>query len=143
MALKVKAQEKLQKIGTHAGKYRYIMMPELYTSLSQGATEGHSVALPGLGTMRFGLRAKSVEKVDEVKAGLITSRRIIFTPAVELKDELAGTAIQITCYDRDGKEVKRVTSTDSGDIEDNENTQPSTGGGQIPPQGGDDPGEGD
>ena len=176
MALKVKAQEKLQKIGTYAGKYRYIMMPELYTSLSQDkvikeaalrsgvskgimqacwdaagevikawATEGHSVALPGLGTMRFGLRAKSVEKVDEVKAGLITSRRIIFTPAVELKDELAGTAIQITCYDRDGKEVKRVTSTDSGDIEDNENTQPSNGGGQG--GGGykssDDPGEGD
>jgi hypothetical protein len=103
------------------------------------ATEGHSVALPGLGTMRFGLRAKSVEKVDEVKAGLITSRRIIFTPAVELKDELASTAIQITCYDRDGKEVKRVTSTDSGDIEDNENTQPSTGGGTDHGN----PGEGD
>ena len=34
MTLKVKAQEKLQKIGTYAGKYRYIMMPELYTSLS-------------------------------------------------------------------------------------------------------------
>jgi predicted histone-like DNA-binding protein len=176
MALKVKAQEKLQKIGTHAGTYRYIMMPELYTSLSQEkvikeaamrsgvskgimqacwdaagevikawATEGHSVALPGLGTMRFGLRAKSVEKVDEVKAGLITSRRIIFTPAVELKDELAGTAIQITCYDRDGKEVKRVTSTDSGDIEeDNGNSyvvdQPSNGGA---PTGGVVPGEGD
>ena len=30
------------------------------------ATEGHSVALPGLGTMRFGIRAKSVAKVDEV-----------------------------------------------------------------------------
>ena len=120
------------------------------------ATEGHSVALPGLGTMRFGLRAKSVEKVDEVKAGLITSRRIIFTPAVELKDELAGTAIQITCYDRDGKEVKRVTSTDSGDIEDPENTSggenqnqggntggnggSNTGGNQG---GGDYPGEGD
>jgi hypothetical protein len=28
------------------------------------ATEGHSVALPGLGTMRFGLRAKSVEKAE-------------------------------------------------------------------------------
>ena len=94
--------------------------------------------------MRFGLRAKSVEKVDEVKAGLITSRRTIFTPAVELKDELAGTAIQITCYDRDGKEVKRVTSTDSGDIEDNENTQPSTGGnGGGTSLGDDDPGEGD
>ena len=143
MALKVKAQEKLQKIGTYAGKYRYIMMPELYTS-----TEGHSVALPGLGTMRFGLRAKSVEKVDEVKAGLITSRRIIFTPAVELKDELAGTAIQITCYDRDGKEVKRVTST-SGEVEDPENDQPTNGGGNGNGGGGntqpsgDVPGEGD
>ena len=53
---------------------------------------------------------------------------------------MAGTAIQITCYDRDGKEVKRVTSTDSGDIEDNENTPPSNGGGN---QGGGNPGEGD
>ena len=85
------------------------------------ATEGHSVALPGLGTMRFGLRAKSVEKVDEVKAGLITSRRIIFTPTSELKEELAKTAVQITCYDRTGKEVKRVTST-SGVVEDPEDT---------------------
>ena len=152
MALKVKAQEKLQKIGTHAGKYRYVMMPELYTSLSQDkvikeaalrsgvskgimqacwdaagevikawATEGHSVALPGLGTMRFGLRAKSVASAEEVKTGLISTRRIIFTPTVDLKDELANTAIQITCYDRTGKEVKRVTSTDPGTVEDPEN----------------------
>ena len=152
MALKVKAQEKLQKIGTYAGKYRYVMMPEIYTSLSQEkvikeaalrsgvskgimqacwdaagevikawATEGHSVALPGLGTMRFGLRAKSVASAEEVKAGLISTRRIIFTPTVDLKDELASTAIQITCYDRTGKEVKRVTSTDPGTVEDPEN----------------------
>ena len=86
------------------------------------ATEGHSVALPGLGSMRFGLRAKSVEKVEDVKSSLITARRIIFTPAVDLKDELAGTVVQITCYDRTGKEVKRVTSTDDGTIEDPENT---------------------
>ena len=159
MALKVKAQEKMQKIGTYAGKYRYVMMPELYTALTQDkvikeaalrsgvskgvmqacwdaagevikawATEGHSVALPGLGTMRFGLRAKSVEKVEEVKAGLISSRRIIFTPDVDLKEELSKTAVQITCYDRDGKEVKRVTSTDEGNVEDPENDQPQNGG---------------
>ena len=85
------------------------------------ATEGHSVALPGLGTMRFGLRAKAVEDVNDVKAGLITARRIIFTPAVDLKEELANTAVQITCYDRNGNEVKRVTSTDDGNVEDNEN----------------------
>ena len=85
------------------------------------ATEGHSVALPGLGTMRFGLRAKSVANVNDVKAGLISSRRIIFTPTSELKEELAKTAVQITCYDRDGKEIKRVTSTDDGNVEDPEN----------------------
>ena len=159
MALKVKAKEQYQNIGKYAGKYRYVMMPELYTALTQDkvikeaalrsgvsrgvmqacwdaagevikawATEGHSVALPGLGTMRFGLRAKSVEKVDEVKAGLISSRRIIFTPDVDLKEELAKTAVQITCFDRTGKEVKRVTSTDDGTVEDNETTQPADTG---------------
>ena len=86
------------------------------------ATEGHSVALPGLGTMRFGLRSKSVENVNDVKSSLITSRRIIFTPDVDLKDELKNTAVQITCYDRDGKEVKRVTSTDDAEVEDPEDT---------------------
>jgi len=84
------------------------------------ATEGHSVALPGLGTMRFGLRSKSVEDVNKVKTGLITSRRIIFTPDTELKDELKNTSVVITCYDRDGKEVKRVTSTDDAEVEDPE-----------------------
>ena len=152
MALKVKAVERLLKFDKEAaGKYRYVMKPEMYSTLGQSkvikeaalrsgvsqgvmkacwdaagevikawATEGHSVALPGLGNMRFGLRSKSVEKVEDVKTSLITSRRIIFTPSVDLKDELANTAIQITCYDRNGNEVKRVTST-SGEVEDPEN----------------------
>ena len=151
MALKVKAVERLLKFDKEsAGKYRYVMKPEMYSTLTQAkvikeaalrsgvsqgvmkacwdaagevikawATEGHSVALPGLGTMRFGLRSKAVENVNEVKSGLIMSRRIIFTPSVDLKDELANTAIQISCIDRNGKEVKRVTST-SGDVEDPE-----------------------
>ena len=89
-------------------------------------TEGHSVALPGLGTMRFGLRSKSVEDVNKVKTSLITSRRIIFTPDVDLKDELKNTAIVITCYDRNGEEVKRVTSTDDAEVEDPENENGST-----------------
>ena len=173
MALKVKAKEQFQNVGKYAETYRYVMMPELYTALSQDkvikeaalrsgvskgvmqacwdaagevikawATEGHSVALPGLGTMRFGLRAKSVANVNDVKAGLISSRRIIFTPNTELKDELAKTAVQITCYDRDGKEVKRVTSADDGTVEDNEqapgsDTGSNTGGNT---QGGDNTG---
>ena len=155
MALKVKAVERLLKFSNKEndpGVYRYVLKPDLYTSLSQAkvikeaalrsgvsrgvmqacwdaagevikawATEGHSVALPGLGTMRFGLRSKAVEKVEDVKTGLIETRRIIFTPDVDLKDELKNTAIQITCIDRNGKEVKRVTSSDAGNIEDPEN----------------------
>ncbi len=158
MALKVKAIEKLQKIGNYAGTYRYVMSPELYSTLDQTkvikeaalrsgvskgvmqacwdaagevikawATEGHSVALPGLGNMRFGLRAKSVANVNEVKTDLISSRRIIFTPATDLKDELANTAIQITCYDREGNEVKRVTS-EGGEVEDPESESGSGSG---------------
>jgi len=94
------------------------------------ATEGHSVALPGLGTMRFGLRAKSVVKVEDVKTGLIKTRRIIFTPSQDLKDELADTAIQITCYDRNGDIVKRVTSADAGEVEDTENEENEQNGEQ-------------
>ena len=114
------------------------------------ATEGHSVALPGLGSMRFGLSAKSVADVNDVKSSLIKTRRIVFTPAVELKQELKETSVVITCYDRTGKEVKRVTSDDDGTVEEpdnttetgendgttnggnenqNENPDPSTGGG--------------
>jgi len=129
--------------------YRYVMVPDLYSTLdsekvikeaairsgvSEGvmqacwkgagevikawATEGHSVALPGLGNMRFGLSAKAVADVNDVKTSLIRTRRIIFTPTVALKDELANTAIQITCYDRNGEVVKRVTSADPGTVED-------------------------
>ena len=160
MALKVKAKEKLQKVGKYADTYRFVLSPDLYIALatdkviqeaalrsgiSKGvmqacwdaagevikawATEGHSVALPGLGTMRFGLRAKSVATVDEVKSKLITSRRIIFTPATDLKQELSNTAIQITCYDRDGNVLKRVTSTDEGTVEDPEGNENGTADG--------------
>ena len=34
MALKVKAQERLQKIGKYAGSYRYVLLPELYIALT-------------------------------------------------------------------------------------------------------------
>ena len=91
------------------------------------ATEGHSVSVPGLGTMRFGIRSTSVENVNDVATALITSRRVIFTPNTEIKDELANTRINITCYDRYGNVVKRVTSDDDANVED-ENGGADTGG---------------
>jgi predicted histone-like DNA-binding protein len=85
------------------------------------ATEGHAVAIPGLGSMRFGLRSKSIADVNKVGSDLITTRRVIFVPNTEIKDELKRTSINITCYDRNGELVKRVTSSDEGNVEDPEN----------------------
>ena len=98
------------------------------------ATEGHAVAIPGLGSMRFGLRSKSIADVNKVGSDLITTRRVIFVPNVEIKDELKRTSINITCYDRNGELVKRVTSSDEGNVEDPENE--GTSGNENQNQGG-------
>ena len=100
------------------------------------ATEGHSIPLPGLGTMRFGVRSKAVENLEDVKANLITTRRIVFTPSVEVKDELKNTSIQITCLDEDGTVLKRVTSGDSGTVEEPEGDETGTENGGGENQGG-------
>ncbi len=161
MAIKVIAQLREVKIGKNPGKKfvmrpdLYVPITEkkvfseaaTHSGISAGvikaawdaagevirtwATEGHSIPLPGLGTMRFGVRSKAVEKLEDVKANLISVRRIIFTPNVDVKDELKNTSIQITCLDEEGNVLKRVTSGDSGEIEDNENGNQSQNGGST------------
>ena len=151
MAIKVIAQRREVKLGKNPGKKfvmrpdLYIPIKEkkvfqeaaTHSGISAGvikaawdaagevirtwATEGHSVPLPGLGTMRFGVRSKAVENLEDVKTNLISVRRIIFTPNVDVKDELQNASIQITCLDEDGNVLKRVTSGDSGEVEDPEN----------------------
>ena len=153
MAIKVIAQRREVKLGKNPGMRPDLYIPiqekkvfaeaSTHSGISAGvikaawdaagevlrtwATEGHSIPLPGLGTMRFGVRSKAVEKLEDVKTGLITVRRIIFTPNVDLKDELKNTSIQITCLDEEGNVLKRVTSGDSGEVEDNENTEGTEG----------------
>ena len=160
MAIRVIAQRRVLKIGKNPGVKKFVMRPELYTSLTEKkvfteaathsgisagvikaawdaagevirtwATEGHSVPLPGLGHMRFGVRSKAVEGLDDVKTSLISTRRIVFTPSVDVKDELKNTPIQITCLDENGNVLKRVTSGDSGEIEDSENENGTTNSG--------------
>ena len=151
MAIKIIAQRREVKLGKNPGKKfvmrpdLYVPIQEkkvfseasTHSGISAGvikaawdaagevirtwATEGHSIPLPGLGTMRFGVRSKAVADLEDVKTSLISVRRIIFTPNVDLKDELKNTSIQITCLDEDGNVLKRVTSSDSGDVEDPEN----------------------
>ena len=152
MAIKVIAQRREVKLGKNPGKKfvmrpdLYIPIAEkkvfaeasTHSGISAGvikaawdaagevirtwATEGHSVPLPGLGTMRFGVRSKAVENLEDVKTNLISVRRIIFTPNTDVKDELKNTSIQITCLDEDGNVLKRVTSTDDAEVEDPENS---------------------
>ena len=159
MAIKVIAQRRELKIGKKPGKKfvmrpdLYVPIQEkkvfaeasTHSGISAGvikaawdaagevirtwATEGHSIPIPGLGTMRFGVRSKAVENLEDVKTSLISVRRIIFTPSVDVKDELKNTSIQITCLDEEGNVLKRVTSGDSGDIEDTENTNAPSGNG--------------
>ena len=157
MSIKINARETNLKVGKNPGFYyvmtpelyialtkeKVIKEAALRSGVSRGvmqacwdaagevikawATEGHSVAIPGLGTMRFSVRSKAVASVNDVKTSLIKCRRIVFTPDTDLKDELATTPIQITCYDRDGNIVKRVTSDDNGTVEDPEETSGDSG----------------
>ena len=139
------------------GTYRYVLSPVIYNKLSEDkvieeacvrsnlaksvlqsawnaigdvikawATEGHSVAIPGLGTMRFGINATSVSSVD----GLITARKVIFTPSKKIKTELLNTSISIACYDRNGKLIRTVNTTDEnvGDFELELISSPENGG---------------
>ena len=156
MSIKINARETNLKVGKTPGYYyvmtpelyialtrdKVIKEAALRSGVSRGvmqacwdaagevikawATEGHSVAIPGLGTMRFTVRSKAVANVNDVKTSLIKSRRIVFTPSTDLKEELASTSIQITCYDRNGEIVKRVTSSDDGVVEDNEDPSPNS-----------------
>ena len=161
MAIKVNARETELKIGKNPGYYyvmtpelylalnqkKVIKEAALRSGVSQGvmqacwdaagevikawATEGHSVALPGLGTIRFAVRSQAVANVEKVGVDLIKSKRVVFTPSVDIKKELAATSINITCIDRNGDIVKRIT-TEGGDVEDGEDegeqNQSGTGG---------------
>ena len=62
--------------------------------------------------------------------GLITARKVIFTPSKKIKNELIKTGIRIACYDRYGKLVKTVNSSndDTGDFEVELISSPETGG---------------
>ena len=162
MAIKIIAQRREVKLGKNPGK-KFVMRPDLYvpiqekkvfseasthSGISAGvikaawdaagevirtwATEGHSIPLPGLGTMRFGVRSKAVADLEDVKTSL-----------VDLKDELKNTSIQITCLDEDGNVLKRVTSSDSGDVEDDSDANPNLNPNPNDNTGGDNQGGGD
>ena len=162
--INIKAQQTLVKFNkTDAGTLLYVMRPETYSRLAEnkviqeasvrsgiqrGALKGAgdaigevikawvTVAIPGLGSLRFSMNASAVADVNDVAKSLIRSRKVVYTPSVDIKEELKQLKVSITCYDKDGKEVKRVTDdTTNEEVEDPENT--GNGGSTNTGEGGD------
>ena len=147
MALKIKAKERLLKFSKNEsdpGFWRYVMVPDLYSTLDQEkvikeaairsgvsegvmqacwkgagevikawATEGHSVALPGLGNMRFGLSAKAVADVNDVKTSDLLERilasRYGVTRRVVIRsceDAAERTAERLARYDAENRAMQ-------------------------------------
>ena len=132
MAIKVIAQLREVKIGKNPGK-KFVMRPDLYVPITEKKVFQEAATHSGISS---GVIKAAWDAAGEVIRTWATEghsipsvRRIIFTPNVDVKDELKNTSIQITCLDEEGNVLKRVTSGDSGDIEDNEN--PSTGSGTV------------
>ena len=66
------------------------------------------------------MSAKRVSDVKLAASRQITTRKIVFTPSTDVKKALHDASISITCYDRNGNVVKRVSSSDSGTVDDPE-----------------------
>ena len=64
MALKVKANEKLQKIGKYADTYRYVMQPELYTALSQDKVIREAALRSGVSQGVIGVKGQSLDTIN-------------------------------------------------------------------------------
>ena len=94
-------------------------------------TEGHSVAIPGLGSLRFSMNADAVADVNDVAKSLIRSRKVVYTPSVDIKNELKQLKVSITCYDKDGNLVKRVTDDTSNENDNVNDNGGGNGGGNV------------
>ena len=47
---------------------------------------------------------------------LIHTRKVVFTPSVDIKTEQKNTKVSITCIDKDGKIVKRTTDESEDEV---------------------------
>ena len=87
------------------------VMRASWEALGQAITswvlESHIVEVPGLGNIRAEVRAKAQSDATDVSADDIFRRHLLLTPTKEIKNALNSTPINITCFDKDGNEVKR------------------------------------
>ena len=92
-------------------------------------TEGHSVPIPGLGSMRIGLRSQSAAELKDVNTELILRRRIIFTPSREIKQKINEMGVYISeVRDENGVLVYPLPNKPSGGDAPSGGNKPSGGG---------------
>ena len=70
--------------------------------------EGHIVEIPGLGNIRAEVRSKAQSNAEDVTTADIFRRKLILSPCKEIKNALNSAPVSITCYDKDGKEVRKM-----------------------------------
>jgi predicted histone-like DNA-binding protein len=56
--------------------------------------DGKSVQLGDFGTFRYSFSSKGAETPEQVNANSITSKRVIFTPGVKLKNQMADISFE-------------------------------------------------
>ena len=87
--------------------------------VSTWALEGHIVEIPDLGNIRAEVlpygqaqaeRAKAQKEAKDVSVDDVFRRKLLLTPTKAIKDQLNATTLDITCYDKEGREVKRNTN---------------------------------
>ncbi|CEA16403.1 MAG: HU family DNA-binding protein [Fermentimonas caenicola] len=59
-------------------------------------TEGYSVNLNNLGTLRLSLSSKGVSKPEDFKSENITNMRVVFTPSPEFKKTLQNIEFELS-----------------------------------------------
>jgi predicted histone-like DNA-binding protein len=73
---------------------------------------GHSIELGTLGTLRFSMRCKSAETIEDISASNVKTRRILITPSKTLKQALDNVTFTGFSANNDEEDTDETESAD-------------------------------
>lgn len=79
----------------------YAAFDAIMLQIKELLLNGHSIQLGQLGSMRFSIRCKSAKKLEDVSVNNVKTRRLIFTPSPEMKNEIKGVKFTIETEEAD------------------------------------------
>ncbi len=79
----------------------------LKEAIMAATLNGHTVEIPGIGFIRAELRAKAQTDPNMVSMDDIIRRKFAFIPSKEMKEGLNTADLEIACYDKNGKVVRK------------------------------------